>query len=300
MRRLSILLFALLFHAHPLAQQQPSYQGLWRKSPAGSESGWGVNITHQGSILFATWFTYAADGSGIWLVMPSMAGAAEYDDSEDPYGYGYGMSMLKGWRYSGEIYRTTGPAWDSASFDGSQVKVEAVGRATFFFGNANSGTFEYTLNGVSQSKAITRQEFSRMPACELGGPAGAEPNFQDLWWRSPAGSESGWGLNVAHQGDIVFATWFTYGANGTGVWYVLPAGAKTGTRTYSGELYRTTGPAFNASPWNASLVDVKSVGSATLAFGDADSGTFTYTVDGRTFSKAITRQVYSTPKTVCR
>jgi hypothetical protein len=235
----------------------------------------------------------------MWLVMPSMVGMAEYEDTGD-YGYGYGMQMFTGWRYSGEVYRTTGPAWDSATFDGSRVHVEPVGVASFFFGNASSGTFEYTVNGVSQSKAITRQEFAAMPACELGGPAGAEPNFQDLWWRSPAGSESGWGLNVAHQGDIVFATWFTYGANGEGVWFVLPAGTKTGTRTYSGELYRTTGPAFSASPWNGSQVHVTPVGSASLAFADADNGTFTYTVDGRTSSKAITRQVYAAPKTVCR
>jgi hypothetical protein len=295
MRRLSILLFALLFHTHPLAQMQPSYQGLWWKSPAGSESGWGVNITHQGTILFATWFTYAEDGSGMWLVMPSLMGVAEYDDS----GYGYGP-MFTGFRYSGDLYRTTGPAWDSASFDATRVHAEPIGTATFRFGNANNGTFEYTLNGVSQSKTITRQVFSTMPDCELGGPTGAAPNFQDLWWRSPAGSESGWGLNIAHQGDTVFATWFTYGANGNGVWFVLPAAAKTGTRTYSGELYRTTGPAFSASPWNGSQVDVRSVGSASLAFADADNGTFTYTVEGRTFSKAITRQVYSTPRSVCR
>lgn len=297
MRRLSILLLALLFHAHPLAQQQPSYQGLWWNSPAGSESGWGVNITHQGNILFATWFTYAADGTGMWLVMPSMPGMAVYETLEDPY---YNYRVLTGWRYSGEVYRTTGPAWDSATFEGSRVRVEPVGLASFSFNLAGAGMFEYTVNGVSQSKPITRQEFARMPDCELGGAAGAEPNFQDLWWRSPAGSESGWGLNVAHQGDIVFGTWFTYGANGNGVWFVLPAGAKTGPRTYAGTLYRTTGPAFDARPWNGNAVAVTPVGSATLAFTDADNGTFTYTVEGRTASKAITRQVYSTPGSVCR
>jgi hypothetical protein len=34
-------------------------------------------------------------------------------------------------------------------------------------------------------------------------------NYQGLWWKSPAGSESGWGINFAHQGDVIFATWFT-------------------------------------------------------------------------------------------
>ena len=180
------------------------------------------------------------------------------------------------------------------------MRVEPVGTASFSFNMAGGGTFDYTVNGVTQSKAITRQQFSRMPACELGGTASAEPNFQDLWWRSPAASESGWGLNIAHQGDIVFATWFTYGANGNGVWYVLPDAARSAPRTYSGLLYRTTGPAFDAMPWNGAAVRVTPVGSATLAFADADNGTFTYTVDGRTFSKAITRQVYAAPKTVCR
>src|SRR6185312_17220634 len=33
--------------------------------------------------------------------------------------------------------------------------------------------------------------------------AAAAPNYQGLWWASPAGSESGWGINFAHQGDII-------------------------------------------------------------------------------------------------
>ena len=74
-------------------------------------------------------------------------------------------------------------------------------------------------------------------------------NYQGLWWRSPAGSESGWGLNVTHQGEILFATWFTYDTDGSGLWLVLPSGTRTAEGTYSGELYRTTGPVFSLSPW---------------------------------------------------
>src|SRR4051812_12846799 len=103
MRRLSLLFLVLFFHAQAIAQSQPSYQGLWWNAPAGSESGWGVNITHQGSTVFATWFTYAADGKGIWLVMPSMPGAPEYVDVMDTYGYGYGGTMVAGWRYAGQV-----------------------------------------------------------------------------------------------------------------------------------------------------------------------------------------------------
>src|SRR5262249_40359129 len=43
-----------------------------------------------------------------------------------------------------------------------------------------------------------------------GGGGGGAANYQGLWWSSPANSESGWGVNLAHQGDIIFASWFTY------------------------------------------------------------------------------------------
>jgi hypothetical protein len=32
-------------------------------------------------------------------------------------------------------------------------------------------------------------------------------NFGGLWWNAPAGSEAGWGISVAHQGDVIFASW---------------------------------------------------------------------------------------------
>jgi type IV pilus assembly protein PilB len=31
----------------------------------------------------------------------------------------------------------------------------------------------------------------------------AGPNYQGLWWRSPAGAEAGWGIQVAHQGETL-------------------------------------------------------------------------------------------------
>ncbi len=259
-----------------------NYQSLWWKAPQGSESGWGVNITHQGDTLFATWFTYDTDGSPMWLVMSSAPKIAENV-------------------YGGQIYRTTGPAFSSATWDSTQVVVTQVGTGTFNFSDADNGTFSYTVNGVNQSKTITRQLFSSpVPACSAGGTPGATPNYQDLWWRSPAGSENGWGVNVTHQGDILFATWFTYGADGKGLWLVGSNIARTAPGTYSGPLYRTTGPAFNASPWNSNQVVVTQVGTATFTFSDLNNGTFAYSVNGVSQSKPITRQVFATPATVCR
>ena len=73
------------------------------------------------------------------------------------------------------------------------------------------------------------------PECTLGGAKSATENYQDLWWNS---DESGWGVNIAHQGDILFATWYTYDAQGKGLWLVMSNTAKSGGSTYSGAVLR--------------------------------------------------------------
>ncbi|HET9579671.1 MAG TPA: YncE family protein, partial [Usitatibacter sp.] len=259
-----------------------NYQGLWWKSPPGSESGWGVNIAHQGEILFATWFTYDTDGSGLWLVMSN-------------------GTLTGPGTYSGLLYRTRGFPFDADPWPSGGVGASPVGNATFSFADADNGTFTYSVGGVTQSKPITRQLFaSPVPVCTAAGAAPATPNFQDLWWRSPAGSQPGWGVNITHQGDILFATWFTYDASGNGQWLVMSNGARTASATYSGTLFRTRGPAFSANPWNRALVNSTAVGNATFTFTDANNGTFAYTLDGVAQVKPITRQVFASPPTVCK
>jgi hypothetical protein len=258
-----------------------NFQALWWAAPAGSESGWGLNLTHQGDILFGTWFTYDNDGSAMWLVAPS-------------------SQRLAANFYRGPLYRTTGPPFNSVPFNPSGIGVTLVGDASFQLDDHNNGFFSYLVNGVEQTKAITRQVFDvNVSTCGAGGAAGAAPNYQDLWWRSPAESESGWGVNLTHQGDILFATWFTYDATGKGMWIVMPAG-RLANGAYSGALYRTTGAPFHASPWNPASVVVTEVGSGSFTFSGLNAGTFAYTVNGISQSKSITRQVYSAPLTVCR
>ena len=45
-------------------------------------------------------------------------------------------------------------------------------------------------------------------------------NYEGLWW-NPA--ESGWGINFAHQGDQIFATWYTYDTAGRAWWLSMLA-----------------------------------------------------------------------------
>ena len=94
------------------------------------------------------------------------------------------------------------------------------GTGTLTFANADNGTFAYTVNGMTQTKSITRQVFGPLPTCRFGTQRdlAAATNYQDLWWNAPAGSESGWGLNITHQGNTLFVTWFTYDLDGLPLW----------------------------------------------------------------------------------
>jgi serine protease len=258
-----------------------NYEGLWWKSPAGSESGWGMNVAQQGDVIFATWFTYDATGKAWWLSMTANASAPNV--------------------FSGTLYRTNGPAFSVVPFNPANVTATAVGNGTLAFSDANNGTFAYTVNGVSQTKAITRQVFGPLPACTFGAQSDLSfaTNYQDLWWAAPAGAESGWGVNFTQQGATIFATWFTYDFDGSPLWLsatLTPAAANA----FGGTLYRTTGPPFSAVPFDPNRVTLASVGTLTLTFANGNAATFAYTVNGVSQAKSITRQVFRSPGTVCR
>jgi hypothetical protein len=176
-----------------------------------------------------------------------------------------------------------------------------VGSVYLDFSDSGHGEFSYVVNGLSRTIPIVRQVFSpTVPTCAAGAPAGATPNFQDLWYGAPSGSESGWGVNVTHQGDILFVTWFTYDASGRGMWIVGPDMRRTSGDTFTGALYRTTGPPFSALTWNPASIGVTQAGSGTFTFPGAGAGVFSYTVNGISQSKAIVRQAFGSPATVCR
>jgi hypothetical protein len=259
-----------------------AYQGLWWNAPAGSESGWGINFAHQEDVIFATWFTYDAAGKPWWLAMTAVKAAGNV--------------------YAGTLYETHGPAFNATPFNPALVMSTAVGSGTLTFSDADNGTFAYTVNGIAQTKSITRQLFATpVPTCVFG----AQPNlalatnYQDLWWNAPAGSESGWGISFAHQGNIIFGTWFTYDLNGAPLWLVVTA-TSASPAVFSGTLYTTSGPAFNATPFNPASVTLTPVGAATFTFADGNHATFAYTVNGISQTKQITRQLFRPPGTVCR
>jgi hypothetical protein len=283
---------AVLGASSALAAAGVQAQGLWWNLPANSESGWGINFAHQGNEIFATWFTYDLTGKGWWLSMTANKTGTNPDI------------------YTGQLFETRGPAFSAVPFPplGSPggATGTGVGTATLSFSDVNRASFNYVVNGVQQTKSLTRQAFGPLPTCVYGAQPGfaAATNYQDLWWASPAGSESGWGVNLTHQGDTIFATWFTYDHDHTPMWLVASA-AKTAPGTYMGTLYRLTGPPFSAVPFppigSPGGATGTPVGTATFTFSDGNNGTFAYTVNAEAQTKNITRELFHAPAgTLCQ
>lgn len=248
-----------------------NYTDLWWNP---NESGWGINLNHQANLMFATLFTFAPDGRNLWLVASDL--------SRQPDG-----------SFTGPLYRTTGPVFNAQPW--TAVSVTQVGTMTIAFNGADAATLTYTFNGTSVTKQISRQRFGPAPTCVFNtGPRTGATNVQDLWYNP---SESGWGVNFTQQGNTVFATLFTYGADNRDMWLVASGLARQPDDSFTGPLYRVSGPAFNAQPWSA--VSVVQVGTMTLRQSTGQNGTLSYTVDGVSVTKTIQRQVFGTQQTQC-
>ena len=268
---------AVLVPGSDVCPMMPAQTALWWNP---RESGWGINLNHQGATIFGTLFTYDANRAPLWLVMSG------------------GRMQMDGVTYTGDLYRTTGPAFNANPFTPiGASNLTRVGTMSLKFGDANAGTLTYTVNNVQVTKDIQRQVYGTraancMPTTESRVTS---TNYQDLWW-NPA--ESGWGVNVTHQDNILFATLFTYDASGRDLWLVMSAGARQADGSFSGDLYRTSGPAFNSNSLPFVLT-VQTVGTMRLRFTDGNTGTLTYTYNGVTVTKAIQRQVFSTTFSTC-
>jgi hypothetical protein len=206
--------------------------------------------------------------------------------------------------YSGTLYEARGPAFDSEPFDPARVTRKPVGTGTLTFSGDRAGTFAYTVHGIAGTRKIVPQAFGSLPTCLWGVPdLTLARNYQDLWWASPPASESGWGVNFAHQGDVIFATWFTYGSDGAPLWLSATA-RKIAEGTYLGTLEVTTGPAFGAGAFDPAAVTRTPVGTLGLRFYDGNAATFGYRVElpgapAVEQAKTVTRQVFRPPGTAC-
>ena len=234
-----------------------NYQGLWWNA---NESGWGMSLTQHGNILFVAMYTYDDAGLPIWYVITNCPVVAN--------------------GCTGDIHRANGGTPPTVPWTGQGRVLTKVGTGTLAFNNSSSGTFTFNINNIAGSKAITQQIFGN----SANSPAF---DYTDLWW-NPA--ESGWGVSLTQQSNIIFAAWYTYDASGNPIWYAATNCPATATGC-TAPLFRFIGGAPLTSQWRG-VNPPNEVGRVTFAFSDPANGTMSYTINGVTSSRVITRQVY--------
>ena len=244
-----------------------NYQGLWWV-PGAAEDGWGINFAHQGDQIFATWYTYDTAGNPWWMSMLTTRTSPTSNV------------------YSGPVYVDTGPPFNA--FVGSGTPTQ-VGIGTLTFTDRDNGVLSYARRRGRRQRPADQADHA-LPAqhpdqsADLRvrdrDPASSSTatNYQDLWWVPDGHVESGWGINFAHQGTQIFATWYTYGTNNQPMWLSVLATQTTGPQ-YSGQLLKTGGPRYDAYDKTKRIAPMP-VGSATITFTNGNSATLSYTING--------------------
>jgi hypothetical protein len=244
-----------------------------------SESGWGLNLSEQGNTVFAAWYTYGDDGKALWLS-------------------GLFSKQATG-SWTGPVYRSAGTAFDKISGPAASA-TNPIGNATLSPNADGTMQFAYTLGTTTQTKKLERFVFgSGAPICTSTTASRANAtNYQDIWFNEP---EPGWGMSITHQGNTIFAAWYTYRADGTPQWLSAAVTQSVASATtFTGALLRTQGTPLaqiNGAP--ASIGAAANVGTIEFTFTDGQTATMKYTLDGVTQTKPIKRFVFATPQTVC-
>lgn len=242
--------------------------GLWW-NPA--QPGWGMHLTEHGHAIFAVWFTYDEIGNPKWYVAPDCAANSVPTKPAEA-------------NCTSDLYEVHGGTFFDGPFNTRNQRGSIVGSLQLRFADVDHASYTGTVNGRSVTGNIQRQVFRNEPV--------SGTSFTDLW-NNP--TESGWGLGIAHQGDVMFLTWFVYDEAGTPEWLVASnCAVKSGGDGCTGALYSTSGPRGPAAgvPFDPSKMNVVVRGEIDVTFDGPDAAVIRYKVDGQSGAKAIIRQIF--------
>ncbi|TDR46582.1 hypothetical protein DFR29_103116 [Tahibacter aquaticus] len=116
-------------------------------------------------------------------------------------------------------------------------------------------------------------------------------DYSGLWGTA---NEAGWGLSL-HQGaqHLLFGALFVFDAQRQPQWYTLQAGSWQNTTRWTGQVVQSSGPPWTAATYPPDAAQYTPVGTATLDFGmepgQEGVAKFTYSINGQTVSKTISR-----------
>ena len=117
-------------------------------------------------------------------------------------------------------------------------------------------------------------------------PRASGTSYEGNWWNP---NESGWGVNFAHQGSIIFGSWFIYGPDGKPYWVTSDLHQNGASTTFTGTVYATSGTPYTTPAFSSGDTKIAAVGSVTAAFTGANQLTLTYTINGTSSTKTLSR-----------
>jgi acetyl esterase/lipase len=237
--------------------QTPNQVGFWYK-PA--EPGWGVSIQQQGTKTFAVWFTFDAQSKPIWHTLDCT----------------FSNNVC-----AGDLYTGRGTPFAQIIGSANLVAVKSGTGSITLAGNRKM-SLSYTIGGTSQTKLdLEPQDFASIadvPLCTLqAGSRTTATNYTDHWWGGSA--QSGWGLQISHQGNAVFFGWYSYNDQGTATWNTGIGEAEvTNPNRFTGTIYQIpTGVPFSGT-FSGTLPPTVAIGTFALSFSNGETGAFTYTL----------------------
>ena len=104
--------------------------------------------------------------------------------------------------------------------------------------------------------------------------------------------QNGWGVTIAQQYRTLFLAWYTYDAAGAATWFSVSGGQWISANVFRGRVTRTSGAAWLGAVYNPAAIHRVDAGEVTLTFSDPSHATMTYSIDGVTQSKPISRFVF--------
>ncbi len=164
-----------------------------------------------------------------------------------------------------------------------------IGVATCTVAAPSAGTHNYVVTYPHTTDSGFEQTILS-PVVAASGPQ----DYTDMWW--VGASENGWGVSITQHGLIQFIVLYVYDDNGKPIWYVLPNGTWNASQTaYTGQLYQPTSAPFssyNTLQFNPFGANGGPVGTATVTYNSANTATLSYTINGKSGTKSIQRQVF--------
>lgn len=114
-------------------------------------------------------------------------------------------------------------------------------------------------------------------------------NLTALWYDQ---SQAGHGVNVVHQGSILFVAWYVYGSDGKVLWMVAAASRQADGR-YIGAINSFNGQPFNLINNAQANTQTNARGEVRLSLTSDGKLDFAYTIDNITQTRRLEKAVSS-------